>query len=207
MKLPNTSKTHLLSREYWLLTYSMEYVCKVSRSLIISCYFQSVFDVVIEIVYHSFLYHVVRRGVSFECWHCFMSQIGIGGFHSIYIDALCAAVRNPHVCCREGLYPPFISWWIPSLKCICTYLLTRYWFLDFYYLRSYLASTYSPYIVLIVAFSGILTNGGLDVDDRASSPFVAALLIIAVLGTIAKVIMGICLRNQPTKVLQTVWAE
>lgn len=90
------------------------------------------------------------------------------------------------------------------MLCVLLCVILTYWFLDFYYLRSYLASTYSPYIVLIVAFLGILTNGGLDVDDRASSPFVAALLIIAVLGTIAKVIMGICLRNQPTKVLQTV---
>merc|ERR1712083_1087786 len=82
---------------------------------------------------------------------------------------------------------------------ILTCVILSYWFLDFYYLRSYLQFTYSPYIVLIVAFTGILTNGGLDVDDRPSSPFVAALLIIAVLGTIAKVIMGICMRNQPAK--------
>jgi len=79
-----------------------------------------------------------------------------------------------------------------------------YWFLDFYYLRSYLQNTYSPYIVLIVAFTGIVTNGGVDSDDRASSPFALALLIIAGLGTIAKVIMGICMRNKPNGVLQNV---
>merc|ERR1712106_207512 len=87
---------------------------------------------------------------------------------------------------------------------ILTCIILSYWFLDFYYLRSYLQFTYSPYIVLIVAFTGILTNGGLDVDDRPSSPFVVALLGIAVLGTIAKVVMGICMRNQPAKILQTV---
>ena len=90
------------------------------------------------------------------------------------------------------------------MLCSLTCIILFYWFLDFYYLRFYLQYTYSPYIVLIVAFSGILTNGGLDVDDRMSSPFVAALLIIAVLGTIAKVIMGICMRNQPAKSLQSV---
>jgi len=87
---------------------------------------------------------------------------------------------------------------------VLTCVILGYWFLDFYRLRFYLQYTYSPYIVLIVAFTGILTNGGLDVEKRPSSAFVLALLIIAVLGTIAKVIMGICMRNQPAKVLQSV---
>jgi len=82
---------------------------------------------------------------------------------------------------------------------ILTAIILVYWFLDFYYLRSYLKYTYSPYAVLIWAFTGIFTNGGLDVEKRATSPFVLALLIIAVLGTIAKVIMGIVLRNEPVK--------
>ena len=90
------------------------------------------------------------------------------------------------------------------MLCILTAVILFYWFLDFYYLRSYLQHTYSPYIVLIVAFTGILTNGGLDVDDRVTSPFVLALLLIAVLGTFAKVIMGICMRNQPVKVSNTI---
>jgi len=86
------------------------------------------------------------------------------------------------------------------LSCVILF----YWFLDFYRLRSYLQYTYSPYIVLIVAFSGSLTNGGVDVDDRASSPFIAALLIVAVLGTVAKVIMGISMRNRLPESLQKV---
>jgi len=80
-----------------------------------------------------------------------------------------------------------------------------YWFLDFYRLRAHLQYTYSPYIVLIVAFSGILTDGGLDTEERPSSPFVLALLIVAVLGTVAKVIMGISMRNTPSpKILESV---
>merc|ERR1711997_708983 len=81
------------------------------------------------------------------------------------------------------------------LSCVILF----YWFLDFYKLRFYLQYTYSPYIVLIVAFTGILTNGGLGVDERPSSAFVLALLIIAVLGTVAKIMMGISMRNQPVK--------
>jgi len=87
---------------------------------------------------------------------------------------------------------------------ILTCVILTYWFLDFYKLRLHLQYTYSPYIVLVVAFAGSFSNGGLDVDDRASSPFVAALLIVAVLGSIAKVIMGICMRNQPAETLQKV---
>jgi len=81
------------------------------------------------------------------------------------------------------------------LSCVILF----YWFLDFYKLRLQLRYTYSPYIVLIWAFTGSLTNGGVNVDERASSPFIAALLIVAVLGTIAKVVMGISMRNQPSE--------
>merc|ERR1719433_1918199 len=90
------------------------------------------------------------------------------------------------------------------MLCVLLCVILFYWFLDFYYLRSYLQYTYSPYIVLIVAFTGIVTNGGVDSDDRASSPFALALLIIAGVGTVCKVIMGICMRNKPNGVLQNV---
>jgi len=80
---------------------------------------------------------------------------------------------------------------------ILTCIILFYWYLDFYRLRFYLRYTYSPYIVLVVAFCGILTNGGLDADERPSSVFTAILLIIAILGSIAKVIMGLCMRGTP----------
>ena len=87
---------------------------------------------------------------------------------------------------------------------ILTCIILFYWFLDFYRFRQYLRYTYSPYIVLIVAFSGILTNGGLNAEERPSSVFTLILLIIACLGTIAKVIMGIMMRNQPVQSFQNV---
>ena len=73
-----------------------------------------------------------------------------------------------------------------------------YWFIDFgKKTRQYLRYTYSPYVVLIVAFLGVITNGGIDTEERPSSVFVLILLIVAIIGTIAKVIMGFfLLRNQ-----------
>lgn len=125
------------------------------------------------------LYIFVANGIAFYAtWTVVASHLGVG-------IALCHGA---------GLSNTATSFLMLSiLSCIILF----YWFLDFFKLRSYLQYTYSPYIVLIVAFTGILTNGGLDVDERPSSPFVLALLVIAVLGTVAKVIMGICLRNQP----------
>merc|ERR1712228_272420 len=82
---------------------------------------------------------------------------------------------------------------------ILTCVILFYWFLDFYRFRNYLQYTYSPYIILIVAFCGILTNGGLDAEERPSSVFTLILLIVAVIGTICKVIMGVCMRSKPVE--------
>ena len=87
---------------------------------------------------------------------------------------------------------------------ILTCVILFYWVLDFYRLRKYLRYTYSPYIVLIVAFTGSLTNGGLDVEERPASPFILALLITAVLGTIAKVIMGLIMCRRGVQSFQSV---
>lgn len=91
------------------------------------------------------------------------------------------------------------------MLCVLTTVILFYWFLDFYRLRSYLQYTYSPYVVLIWAFTGILSNGGLDTDERPTSPFTLALLIIAALGTIAKVTMGVCMKSEkPVQTMEKV---
>eukprot|EP00484_Ammonia_sp_Unknown_P021671 CAMPEP_0197025560 /NCGR_PEP_ID=MMETSP1384-20130603/5846_1 /TAXON_ID=29189 /ORGANISM="Ammonia sp." /LENGTH=308 /DNA_ID=CAMNT_0042454099 /DNA_START=76 /DNA_END=1002 /DNA_ORIENTATION=- len=79
--------------------------------------------------------------------------------------------------------------------CVLTCIILFYWYLDFYRFRQYLKYTYSPYIVLIVAFCGVLTN---EYSTKPTWTFTLVLLILAILGTIAKVIMGIMMRNQPS---------
>jgi len=106
------------------------------------------------------------------------------------------------LCYKAGLTNTNASFLMLS---ILTCVILFYWFLDFYKFRQYLRYTYSPYIVLIVAFSGVLTNyDGLDSKERPTSVFTLILLIIACLGTIAKVIMGIMMRNQPVQSFQNV---
>jgi len=130
----------------------------------------------------SSLYFLVANGIPFYATWCVVaSHLAIG-------IALCHGA---------GLSDTATSFLMLS---ILTAVILGYWFLDFYALRAHLQYTYSPYIVLIVAFTGILTNGGVDVDERPTSPFVVVLLVVAVLGTIAKVAMGICGRNQPAKI-------
>ena len=87
---------------------------------------------------------------------------------------------------------------------ILTCVILFYWFLDFYRFHNYLRFTYSPYIVLIVAFCGIVTNGGVDAEERPSSVFAFVLLIVAVIGTVCKIVMGLCMRNKPVEPLQSV---
>lgn len=87
---------------------------------------------------------------------------------------------------------------------ILTCVILTYWYCDFVRFRMQLRYTYSPYAVLIVAFLGVLTNGGLDTEERPSSAFTLALLILAGLGTVAKVVMGVLMRNMPTQTLQSV---
>jgi len=133
------------------------------------------------------LYIFVLNGVPFYATWCVVaSHLNIG-------IALCykAGITNTNT--------SFLM--LSILTCIIFF----YWYLDFYRLRQYLQYTYSPYIVLVVAFSGILTNkGGLDTEERPSSAFVLALLIIACLGSVAKVIMGIMMRNKPVQSFQNV---
>mmetsp|Transcript_36234 Transcript_36234/g.31970 ORF Transcript_36234/g.31970 Transcript_36234/m.31970 type:complete len:308 (-) Transcript_36234:242-1165(-) len=132
------------------------------------------------------LYIFVLNGVPFYAtWTVTASHLNIG-------IALCH---------KAGMTNTNASFLMLS---ILTCVILFYWYLDFYRLRQYLQYTYSPYIVLIVAFSGILSNGGLNTKERPSSAFVLALLIIACLGTIAKVVMGITLRNKPVQSFQNV---
>jgi len=90
---------------------------------------------------------------------------------------------------------------------ILTVVILAYWFCDFYRFRFALRYTYSPYAVLLIAFAGVVTNeekGGLDVENRPSSAFALALLVLAALGTVAKVVMGVLMRNTPNQTLQSV---
>jgi len=87
---------------------------------------------------------------------------------------------------------------------ILTCVILFYWYLDFYRFRNYLQYTYSPYIVLIVAFSGIISKGGLNTEERPSVVFTLILLIVAVIGTICKIIMGLSMRNKPVQSFQNV---
>merc|ERR1712087_570793 len=80
------------------------------------------------------------------------------------------------------------------LSVICVY-----WYCDFYRFRFALRFTYSPYIVLCVAFAGVVTNGGVDIEERPSSAYALALLVLAILGTVAKVVMGVMMRNTPDR--------
>jgi len=95
------------------------------------------------------------------------------------------------LCYKQGLGNQTASLLMLS---ILTAIILCYWFLDFYKLRKYLQFTYSPYLVLIVAFCGVLTN---DYTSKATFIFTLVLLVAASVAFVAKIIMGIALRNQP----------
>ena len=85
---------------------------------------------------------------------------------------------------------------------ILTAVILTYWFLDFYYLRSWLIYTYSPYPVLLWALSAVATNDK-DGDLGLKGPtrtWVFALLIMVAVGTVCKIVSGIvyaCKSKEP----------
>jgi len=81
---------------------------------------------------------------------------------------------------------------------ILTVVILTYWFLDFYYLRSWLIYTYSPYAVLLWALSAVSTNpndGDLALKD-ASRIWVYILIAMVSVGTVSKIISGVCFAMQ-----------
>merc|ERR1712141_983835 len=76
---------------------------------------------------------------------------------------------------------------------ILSVTLVTYWKLDFYFLRSYLLYTYSPYAVLLWALGAISTNpkeGDLALKG-ATRTFVYVLIGVTVFVTVCKIVMGI----------------
>lgn len=76
---------------------------------------------------------------------------------------------------------------------ILTIVILAYWFLDFYYLRKWLAYTYSPYAVLLWALSAITTNPreGEMALTGVRRTWVNVLLIMVAVGTVCKFVSGI----------------
>merc|ERR1719229_784371 len=75
---------------------------------------------------------------------------------------------------------------------ILTIVILAYWFLDFYYLRSWLAWTYSPYAVLLWALSAVSTNpkeGELGLKG-ATRTWVNVLIVMVIVGTVCKFVSG-----------------
>ena len=70
---------------------------------------------------------------------------------------------------------------------VLTIIIFIYWSLDFVFFRKYLKYTFTPYFVLIFAFLGVITN---DYDFDSPKIYVTVLLILACLGSIAKIIMS-----------------
>ena len=82
---------------------------------------------------------------------------------------------------------------------ILTIVILSYWFLDFYYLRSWLVYTYSPYAVLIWALYAVSTNsneGDLGLKGPTKT-FEMALLIMSIVGTVLKIISGVIYACKP----------
>jgi len=76
---------------------------------------------------------------------------------------------------------------------VLTTLIVAYWSLDFYFLRKWLAYTYSPYAVLLWALGAVSTNsseGALGLTGPTAT-WVTVLLALAAVGTVAKVISGV----------------
>jgi len=85
---------------------------------------------------------------------------------------------------------------------ILTIVILVYWFLDFYRFRSWLIYTYSPYAVLLWALSAVSTNsedGDLGLKG-ATRVWVYALIVMVAIGTVCKIIMGICYKPDYDKV-------
>jgi len=83
---------------------------------------------------------------------------------------------------------------------VLTTLILAYWSLDFYFLRRWLAYTYSPYAVLLWALGAVSTNSS-DGELGLKGPtrtWVLALVALAAVGTVAKVISGVCYAVRPT---------
>jgi hypothetical protein len=85
-----------------------------------------------------------------------------------------------------------------AMQIVLTCIILFYWSLDFGpTTREYLKYTYSPYIVLIVAFCGILTND--YPNDSTTYYYTLALLIAAAVAYVAKILMGIILCIRPSE--------
>jgi len=79
---------------------------------------------------------------------------------------------------------------------VLTTLIIAYWSLDFYFLRKWLAYTYAPYAVLLWALGAVSTNPSYDEGNQPglkgpTQTWVVALLVLAGVGTVAKVISGV----------------
>ena len=137
----------------------------------------------------SWIYGTVLNGIPFYATWCVVaSHLNIG-------IALCY---------KGGMSNEGASFLMLS---ILTCVIFFYWYLDFIRFRFYLRFTYSPYITLIVAFCGVLSNDKLDINQEPTSLFVLILLILAIIGFIGKIIMGcFILKSAPvqTKSLERV---
>jgi len=129
----------------------------------------------------SLLYGLVLNGVPFYgTWTVVASNLNFG-------IALCY---------KAGMENQAASLLMLS---ILTCVILFYWFLDFYRLKVALKRTYSPYIVLVVAFCGILTN---DNTSNATYAFTLTLLIVAVLAFVAKIIMTLQMKKESIQTQQ-----
>merc|ERR1712154_428869 len=75
---------------------------------------------------------------------------------------------------------------------ILTPVILAYWFLDFYYLRCWLAFTYSPYAVLLWALFAVSRNPkeGEMALKGATRTWINVLLVMVAVGTVCKFVSG-----------------
>lgn len=91
---------------------------------------------------------------------------------------------------------------------ILTAVILTYWFLDFYYLRSWLVYTYSPYAVLLWALSWVSTNPE-DGDKLplkgAARTWIYVLIAMVSVATACKIVSGMlwCCRPRQEQLNQT----
>eukprot|EP01083_Nonionella_stella_P011411 32440_1 len=101
-------------------------------------------------------------------------------------------------CLNFGLFLAFpcdVDQYIASVAAlsVLSVILLAYLSLDFYALKRLFIYTYSPYVVLLWALSGILTNEGNNDGDLkgASQDFVMVLLVVVGVAFVGKIICGI----------------
>merc|ERR1712013_265984 len=179
----------------WIITFSLEQIALAMVVLI--CIFLTLFA-------NSYISHKYIGGLTF----------GSEETYPAYLKTKCARVTY-RILLLNGV--AFYATWCSIAQClniaifltysvemdvyaasqvalgVLTTVIVLYWSLDFYVLRKWLAYTYSPYAVLLWALGSVSTNsseGALGLKGPTET-WVTVLLVMAAVGTVAKVISGV----------------